>query len=48
VRTLRNKKLALALAWLERIATPDPYVTDIKQLRRMAEDGRQNVADLKP
>ena len=47
-RTLRNKKLALALAWLERLSVPDPYLTEVTQLQRIASDARQAVADLKP
>jgi hypothetical protein len=45
-RTRRNKKLALAIAWLDRIRTPDPHVTTLDQARRMADDGIQHVADL--
>ena len=45
-RTRRNKKLALAIAWLDRIRTPDPHVTTLDQARRMADDGIQQVADL--
>ncbi len=46
-RTLRNKKLALAVAWLERLAAADPQVKEVPQLRRMAADAYQAVADLK-
>lgn len=45
-RTLRNKKLALAIAWLDRIRTPDPYVQTLGQAQKMADDAIQHVADL--
>jgi hypothetical protein len=45
-RTRRNRKLALAIAWLDRIRTPDPYVTDLRQAQKMADSAIQNIADL--
>jgi hypothetical protein len=45
-RTLRNKKLALALAWLDRIRSPDPHVNTLDQVQRMASDAIDQVADL--
>lgn len=46
VRTLRNLKLALALAWLERLSAPDPYISNVDQVRRIARDAVHQVADL--
>lgn len=48
VRTLRNKKLALALAWLERLAVEDPHITQVGQCRRMAADAYRAIGDLQP
>lgn len=45
-RTLRNKKLALAIAWLDRIRSPDPHVNTLDQVQRMASDAIDQVADL--
>jgi hypothetical protein len=45
-RTLRNKKLALAIAWLERIGTPDPQIRNLDQVQRIAHDALEQVADL--
>lgn len=45
-RTLRNKKLALAIAWLDRIRTPDPHIHNLDQVQRMAADALEHVADL--
>lgn len=45
-RTRRNRKLALALAWLERIRTPDPHIRNLDQVQRMAADAIEHVADL--
>jgi hypothetical protein len=45
-RTRRNKKLALAIAWLDRIRSPDPTITTLDQAKRMADDAIQHVADL--
>lgn len=45
-RTRRNRKLALAIAWLDRIRSPDPHVKTIDQARRMAHDAIQTIADL--
>ena len=45
-RTLRNKKLALAIAWLERIKTPDPYLRNLDQVQKMAGDALEQVGDL--
>lgn len=47
-RTLRNKKLALALAWLERIETPDPVIVDLRQAQAMARSARYDIAKLRP
>jgi hypothetical protein len=45
-RTRRNKKLALAIAWLDRIRTSDPHVRTLGQAQRMADDAIQQIADL--
>lgn len=45
-RTLRNKKLALAIAWLDRIRSPDPHISTLDQVQRMASDAIDQVADL--
>ncbi len=45
-RTLRNKKLALAIAWLDRIRSPDPHINTLDQVQRMASDAIDQVADL--
>jgi hypothetical protein len=45
-RTLRNKKLALAIAWLERIRTPDPHIRNLDQVQRIADDAINQIADL--
>jgi len=45
-RTLRNKKLALAIAWLDRIRTPDAFVTRLDQVQRMADDAIKHISDL--
>lgn len=45
-RTRRNRKLALAIAWLDRIRSPDPHVKTLDQAKRMADDAIQHIADL--
>ena len=45
-RTRRNRKLALALAWLERIAAHDPHVSTLAQAKAMANSAIQNIQDL--
>lgn len=45
-RTLRNKKLALAIAWLEHIAGDNPHIRTLDQVRRVAKDAREMIADL--
>jgi hypothetical protein len=45
-RTRRNKKLALAIAWLDRIRTHDPHVTTLDDVRGMANSAIQHIADL--
>jgi hypothetical protein len=45
-RTRRNKKLSLAIAWLDRIRSPDPHVQTLAQVQRMANDAIQHIADL--
>jgi hypothetical protein len=45
-RTRRNKKLALAIAWLERIHIPDPHITNLDQVRRIAGEAIQHISDL--
>lgn len=46
VRTRRNRKLAMAIAWLERLSVADPYVTNLPQVRQQARDALDQVADL--
>lgn len=46
VRTLRNRKLCAAIAWLERLGAVDPHVTTVAQLRRMARDALTLVAEM--
>lgn len=46
VRTRRNRKLAMAIAWLQRLSVEDPYVTDVRQLRQQARDALDQVGDL--
>jgi hypothetical protein len=45
-RTQRNRKLCLALAWLERLSAEDPHIKDVKQVRRIAADALAGIADL--
>jgi len=45
-RTRRNKKLALAIAWLDRIRTPDSHIHTLGQTQRMADDAIRQIADL--
>jgi hypothetical protein len=45
-RTRRNRKLALAIAWLDRIRSVDPFVKDISQVRSMAAHALDTIADL--
>jgi len=45
-RTRRNRKLALAIAWLDRIRSPDPHVQSLGHAQRMADDAIQHIADL--
>jgi len=46
VRTRRNRKLEMALAWLQRFAADDPYVTTVQQMRRQAIDALDHIADI--
>jgi hypothetical protein len=45
-RTRRNRKLALAIAWLDRIRTPDPHIRTLDQVQKIAADAIDQVADL--
>lgn len=45
-RTRRNRKLALAIAWLDRIRTPDPHVDSLRQAQQMADDAIKHISDL--
>jgi hypothetical protein len=45
-RTRRNRKLAVALAWLERIRAPDPQVTELRQAQGMADHALRTIDDL--
>jgi hypothetical protein len=45
-RTRRNKKLALALAWLVRISADDLHVTTLKQSQEMARHAINAVENL--
>ena len=45
-RTRRNRKLAVALAWLERMSIPDPHAQTADQVRAMAAHALSKVADL--
>jgi hypothetical protein len=45
-RTRRNRKLSLAIAWLDRIRSPDHHIKTIEQVRRMADDAINSIADL--
>lgn len=45
-RTRRNKKLALAIAWLERIRAPDPHINTLDQVQRIADDALEHIAHL--
>jgi len=45
-RTRRNRKLAMALAWLDRIRAPDPHVTELRQVQAMADHALATIADL--
>lgn len=45
-RTRRNRKLALAIAWLDRIRTPDPYVTRLEQAQAMAKSALNDVSNI--
>lgn len=45
-RTRRNRKLALAIAWLERISIPDPHIRSLDQVQKIAADALNQVADL--
>lgn len=45
-RTRRNKKLSLAIAWLDRIRSPDPNVSQLGQAQAMANTAIRDIADL--
>jgi hypothetical protein len=45
-RTLRNKKLCLAIAWLQRFKATDPHITNLEQVRGMATHALDAIADL--
>jgi hypothetical protein len=45
-RTRRNRKLCMALAWLERIRAHDPHVTQLRQVQQMADHAIATIADL--
>jgi len=45
-RTVTSRKLSLALAWLDRIQAQDFNVNRLEQLRQMARDAYNQVADL--
>lgn len=45
-RTRRNRKLSLAIAWLERLAVKDPHIVTTPQVRRIASDALNAIADL--
>jgi hypothetical protein len=45
-RTRRNRKLSLAIAWLDRIRSPDPSLKTLDQAQRMAHDAINSIADL--
>jgi hypothetical protein len=45
-RTLRNRKLAIAIAWLQRIRATDPFIKDPAAARGMAEHALSQIGDL--
>jgi hypothetical protein len=45
-RTRANRKLSLAIAWLDRIRSPDHQIKTVEQLRRIAHDAINSIADL--
>jgi hypothetical protein len=45
-RTVTARKLSMALAWLDRLQARDASVNELEQLRQMARDAYNQVADL--
>lgn len=45
-RRRSNRKLALAIAWLIRIKTPDPHIRTLDQVQRIASDALEQIGDL--
>jgi len=45
-RTPANRKLSLAIAWLDRIRITDPQIRSLDQVQKMAGDALDQVRDL--